>query len=80
MAEEIARYKKVNVRRPEREYLLKIRAGEYSYEDLLKEAGEKIKVIDDLFKKSDLPEQPDHQMAEEVLVRIRETIYGKILE
>ncbi len=25
MAEEIARYKKVNVRRPEREYLLKIR-------------------------------------------------------
>jgi len=25
------------VRRPEREYLLKVRAGEFSYEDLLKE-------------------------------------------
>lgn len=75
MAEEIALYKKVNVRRPEREYLLKVRAGEFSYEDLLKEAEEKIQVTDDLFKKADLPEQPDHEAADELLVQIREVIY-----
>lgn len=75
MAEEIARYKKINVKRPEREYLLKIRAGEFSYEDLLKEAEEKIQMIDDLFKKSDLPEQPDPQFAERKLVEIREILY-----
>jgi hypothetical protein len=75
MAEEIARYKKVNVRRPEREYLLKIRAGEFAYEDLLKQAEEKIGVVDDLFKKSDLPEQPDPMQAEEKLVEIRQVFY-----
>lgn len=75
MAEEIARYKKVNVRRPEREYLLKIRAGEFAYEDLLKQAGEKIGVVDDLFKKSDLPAQPDPMQAEEKLVEIRQVFY-----
>ncbi len=75
MAEEIALYKKVNVRRPEREYLLKIRAGEFAYEDLLRQAEEKIGVVDDLFKKSDLPEQPDYEIAHGLLVQIREVIY-----
>lgn len=75
MAEEIARFGKLNVRRPEREWLLKIRAGEFSYEDLLKKAEEKIQVIDDLFKKSDLPELPDHTTGNSLLVKIREAIY-----
>jgi hypothetical protein len=75
MAEEIARYKTVNVRRPERDVLLKIRAGEHSYEDLLIQAEERIQSINDLFKKSDLPEQPDHRLAERVLVEIREAFY-----
>src|SRR5688572_8598074 len=75
MAEEIARYKKVNVRRSEREWLLKVRGGEFSYEDLLKQAEERIQLIDDFFKKSDLPEHPDHEAADGLLVQIREVIY-----
>ena len=75
MAEEIARYKKVNVRRPEREYLLKIRAGEFAYEDLVKQAEEKIGMVDELFKKSDLPEQPNSKQAEEKLGEIRQVLY-----
>lgn len=75
MAEEIARYKKVNVRRSEREWLLKVRAGEFSYEGLLQEADKRIELIDDLFKNSDLPEQPDHRAAEAILVQMREVIY-----
>lgn len=75
MAEEIARYNKVNVRRPERDYLLRIRAGEFSYDDLLKEAEEKIALVDELYKKSDLPDEPDSEESQSVLVRIRESQY-----
>jgi uncharacterized protein len=75
MAEEIARYKKVNVRRDEREWLLKIRAGEFMYEDLVMQAEEKIQVVDELFKKSDLPEAPDFKIANKILTSIREEFY-----
>ena len=75
MAEEIARYKQVSVRRSERDYLLKVRAGEFQYQDLVDQAEEKIKVIDELFKKSDLPEVPDSGQAESLLVEIREQFY-----
>lgn len=75
MAEEIARYKKVNVRRPEREYLLKIRAGEFSYNDLVQRAEEKIVIVNDLFKRSDLPEHADAFTAESTLMVIRDTFY-----
>lgn len=75
MAEEIARYKKVNVRRPEREYLLRIRAGEFSYEDLLERAESKIRVIQELFDKSDLPDVPGMLPVEDLLCQIREEIY-----
>lgn len=76
MAEEIARFKQVNVRRPEREELLKIRAGEYLYEDLVKQAEDKIGAINALFEKSDLPEAPDAPLAENLLVSIREKLYS----
>lgn len=71
MAEEIARFKKVNVRRPEREWLLRVRAGEFTYEDLLARADEKIQMVEELFKRSDLPETPDSGLCEELLVKIR---------
>ncbi len=75
MTEEIARFKQVNVRRAEREYLLKIRAGEYLYEDLVKQAEDKIENINDLFSTSDLPNSPDANVAEKVLVELREKFY-----
>ncbi len=75
MAEEIATHKQVNVRRPEREYLLKIRSGEFLYEDLVNQAEEKIKKIDDLFATSDLPDFPDSAKAESTLIEIRERCY-----
>lgn len=75
MAEEIASQKKVNVRRPEREWLLRIRAGEFIYEDLLTKAEEKIQVPDELFHKSDLPETSDPILAESLLIEIRNKFY-----
>jgi hypothetical protein len=61
MAEEIAREGKVLVRRPDREFLLKIRSGVFSYEELLEQANEKIARMDELYRQSDLPEMPDVQ-------------------
>lgn len=75
MAEEIALHDKVNVRRPEREWLLRIRSGAFTYEDLLKQAEDKIEVINRLFERSDLPDQPDPVIAENLLVNIREKLY-----
>jgi hypothetical protein len=75
MAEEIAKFKQVNVRRAEREWLLQIRAGEFMYEDLLTQAEEKIQIVNELFKKSDLPETPELQKGNDILVRIRDNMF-----
>lgn len=75
MAEDIARYGKVVVRRPEREWLLRVRAGEFMYDDLVKQAEERIVQIDEQFGHSDLPEQPDVKVAEEALIAMREAFY-----
>ena len=63
------------MRRNERDVLLRIRAGELSYEDLLTQAEERIQSIDELFKKSDLPEHPHHSLAERILVEISESLH-----
>jgi hypothetical protein len=75
MAEEIAREGEVNVRRAERDWLLRIRAGEFSYDELVARAEEKIAVVNELFAKSDLPETPDLLVGESVLIRIRKEFY-----
>jgi predicted nucleotidyltransferase len=75
MAEEIATEKKINVRRHDRDFLLNIRSGHFTYEELVERANEKIGKIDDLFERSDLPETPDIIQAENILIEIREKLY-----
>jgi predicted nucleotidyltransferase len=75
MAEEIALYKTVIVRRLNREHLLRIRKGEFMYDALVKQAEEKIERIQELYEKSDLPDVPDVRRAEELLVVMRERLY-----
>jgi hypothetical protein len=76
MAEEIATEKRVNVRRKDREYLLQIRSGEFMYEDLVEQAGAKIEKIEKLYEKSDLPDQPDKNLSNELLIEIRKELYS----
>ncbi|MGL5891581.1 MAG: nucleotidyltransferase domain-containing protein [Bacteroidia bacterium] len=75
MAEEIAKEGKVNVRRQDKDFLLNIRSGVFSYEELVELVNEKVYRIDEYYEKSDLPEQPSLEKAEEVLVEIREMLY-----
>lgn len=76
MAEEIAKFREIRVRRPEREFLLKIRSGDFLYEDLVKMAEEKTDRISDLFKISDLPDEPEVDEIEKLLIDLRGSLYG----
>ena len=76
MAEEIAREGTIKVRRPNREFLMKIRAGEFEYDDLIKRAEEKVEAIREAFEQSSLRENPDREKLEQALIEIREARYG----
>lgn len=75
MAEEIATGKGVIVRRPNRHFLLSIRKGDFEYEELVKQAEDRIEQINELFERSDLREAPDMGLLNEMLVGIREKYY-----
>lgn len=75
-AEEIAIEGRVNVRRADRDFLLRIRGGEFMYEHLVNTAQEKIEHINSLFEKSSLPETADKAKANQLLFEIREELYS----
>ena len=78
MAEEIATQKQIIVRRPNRKFLLQIKAGEFEYAELLAIAEERIARMDELYEASDLPEEPDIDRLNELLVEVRKSFYKKI--
>lgn len=75
MAEEIALYKEVRVFRSDRDFLLRIRNGEFSYEELLDMATQKLHDMEQLYAASDLPDRPEPMLAASLLIRIREEFY-----
>jgi hypothetical protein len=75
MAEEIALYQQVIVKRNDRDFLLKIRNGEFEFDDLMRMVDEKMEQIKAAYEKSSLPERPDIQMAEGILIEIRDRFY-----
>ena len=70
-AEDIVNKKKIVVRRPEREFLLKIRNGEMPYKELLDNAEEKVEELKIMFKESDLPDDLDIKHKQNLLLKIR---------
>ncbi|MFN6074198.1 MAG: DNA polymerase beta superfamily protein [Fluviicola sp.] len=77
MAKEIALEGKINVKRPDRDYLLRIKAGEFEYEDLVNEANRIKYELSDLYEKSSLPELPNREKINELLVNIRKEFYNQ---
>lgn len=75
MAAEILKSGTLQVRRPNREHLLRIRSGDFLYEELLAEAEQKQQQIEQLFTQTTLPEHPDQQRIEDLLIGVREGIY-----
>jgi len=70
MGEEILRDGVVKVRRPDASNLLAIRAGDFSYDDLLADAEATLERIDKLVKSSPLPADPDYDGAEELVMAL----------
>lgn len=75
MAEEIANEGRLNVGRPNRDFLMRIRGGEFEYDDLIAMAEEKVVQIEAAYAKSSLPDKPNENRLKEILVEIREERY-----
>ena len=75
MAIEIANDKKITVKRPNREFLLNIKAGNYEYDELLEMANEKQGEMENAFENSDLQEKPNREKINELTYSIREKFY-----
>ncbi|WP_240935710.1 nucleotidyltransferase domain-containing protein [Hymenobacter sp. HDW8] len=76
MAEEIALTGQLHVRRPNRDFLLQIRRGEFEYETLVEQAEALVMRVEAAFAASNLPEAPDKQAAEHLLIRMRQDWYS----
>ena len=75
MAKEIAETGIVNVKRPNREGLLKIKSGAFQYEDLVKKAEVLRSEVEAAFKSSNLPEKLNMKFVNELLVSLRAEYY-----
>lgn len=76
IAEEIALTGCFRTKRPNREELLAIRAGTYEYDELITRAKIRLGSIDELFKKSSLPDTINRHRVNSLLVEIRKTFYS----
>ncbi len=71
MAKEIALEGTLNVRRPNATFLLKIRKGEVSLEQLLEQSEQDVKELDQIYKNSSLPDDVDKNWVNELLLQLR---------
>jgi len=76
MAEEILTDEKINVRRENREELLSIRNGEWQYDELIEMANSKMSAVEKAYTTSNLPDEPNHNKIEELLIEIRNELYN----
>lgn len=76
MAHEIATGGTLEIRRPDREFLLRVRAGEFDYEELVTRADAKLAQVLEAFAQSKLPDAPDRALVNRLLVEIRGRFAG----
>lgn len=72
MGKEILATGQVIVKRPDREELLAIRNGAWSYDKLIKEAEQMNLEIEELYGNSKLPNSPDKDLIDKLLIAITE--------
>ena len=76
MAEEIGRTGQLLVRRPNREFLLQIRRGEFEYEALVAEAEQLVTRVEAAFAGSALPQAPAKEAADAHLRQVRRAFFA----
>jgi predicted nucleotidyltransferase len=75
MATEIFRDGQLNVRRPDREFLLRIKAGEFSLEAVLEMAETRLAALEEYAAASSLPAAVDRESVADRLVGMRGELY-----
>ena len=75
VARGIAERSTINLRGHDRDFLLKVKAGAYSYGELMKKAQENAEKVSVLFAESSLPEVVDKELIERLLIEVREFYY-----
>ena len=78
MAAEMLEHGEIIVRRPNREELLAIRRGEFTFEELIERAEARIDKIELLYESSSLPDIPDKNLVETLLVAVRNGFYCNV--
>jgi hypothetical protein len=73
---EIGKEKKVNVQRPNRDFLLSIKAGKFEYKELLEMAEKRKDEMDLAFKNSNLQDTPDIDEINRLLYDLRDKFYN----
>ena len=76
MAREIGDGKGIIVRRPDREELLSIRRGEVDLQSIIDDSEKDILEIDKIFNESNLPEEVDSNLVNNLLIQIRKNFYN----
>jgi hypothetical protein len=76
MSFEIASGMGIIVKRENAKELISIRRGEVDLQTLIDNVESKIKEMDILFKESNLPDKVDEEFSNNLLIKIRKTIYG----
>lgn len=77
MAKEISTQNTIQVKRPDREFLLAIKDGEYEYDELVTWATELKNELEILYAESSLPKRPNLETINELLINIRTDFYKK---
>ncbi len=75
MAKEIATEKTINVKRPDRTFLLDVKQGKYEYDELVSWAEERKLELEKLYASSNLPERPNLETVNKLLIELRERFY-----
>jgi len=75
IAREIAETGTINIRRPNREELLDIRKGRVKLEDLITWAEKEMNELNELFAKSNLPDEVPTELINQVLINVRKDFY-----
>ena len=76
MAIEIGSEQRVNVIRPNREFLLDIKSGKYEYDELLAMTAAKQESMEKAYLTSSLPARPDVSAINDLTFRLREKFYS----
>ena len=75
MAYEIATEGMIRVRRPNRDFLLKVRSGAFEYDELLKRAEDRLAEVDAVFDNCNLPDKPNRTALNQALIEVRSEWY-----